>query len=93
MCLGLLKLSEGWRLFTIFVTGLTVLVLPLYFLLMIFLSDFHRFISTLYGIDSWIVIQASVTFSFALSLWVFITLGRPDVKRAFNSVSHMPLET
>jgi len=39
MCLALLKLSEGWRLFTIFVTGLTVLGLSLYFLSMIFLSE------------------------------------------------------
>ena len=83
--IGLLNLREGWRIFTLFITGLGLLILPLYSLAIFFSSDFVLLVSRLSGIESWIGLELVVALSFAMCLWIFRTLMRPDVKRAFES--------
>ncbi len=82
---GLLNLSAGWRTFMLVVTGLGIPILPLYFLAMIFSSDFVLFVSEVSGIDSWVASELAIALGFALFLWIFVTLQRPDVKSAFES--------
>ena len=82
---GLLNLSAGWRTFMLVVTGLGIPILPLYFLAMIFSSDFVLFVSEMSGIDSWVASELGIALGFALFLYIFVTLRRPDVKSAFES--------
>jgi|TARA_Y100000310_G_scaffold279711_3_gene299003 hypothetical protein len=82
---GLLNLSAGWRIFMLVVTGLGILILPLYFLAMIFSSNFVLFVSEVSGIDSWVALALGIALGFALFLYIFVTLLRPDVKSAFES--------
>lgn len=83
MTVGLLKLSEGWRVFLVFVTGLGVLMLPFYFVALAFSSEFFNFASEHSGVQSRIAMQLFLVVAFGLSLLMFLTLRRPDVKEAF----------
>lgn len=80
---GLLNLSEGWRAISLITSGLGVLILPFYFLAVIFSSDFALLVSKLSGIDSLVVVKLVPAIGFAMFLWMFRTLIRPDVNRAF----------
>ncbi len=82
VAIGLLNLKSGWRIFTLITSGLTVLVLPFYFLVVVFSSEF---VSEQIGIDSPIVIELILALHFAIFVWVLRTLMLPDVKRAFES--------
>ena len=82
VAIGLLNLKSGWRIFTLITSGLTVLVLPFYFLVVVFSSEF---VSEQSGIDSPIVIELILALHFAIFVWVLRTLMLPDVKRAFES--------
>ena len=79
---GLLKLKSGWRLFSLIISRLGVLVLPFYFLALVLNSDLVLVASNLSGIDSWVVKLMPVV-AFAQFLVMFIILMLPDVKRTF----------
>ena len=89
--IGLLKLRDGWRVFTLIVTGLGLLSLPVYALVIFFSSDFALFASRLLllpklpGIDSWIVLELVVALMLVMCLWILRTLLRPEVARAFEA--------
>ena len=89
---GLLKLKSGWRLFSLIISGLGVLVLPFYFLALVLSSDLAHLASNLCGIDSWVVKLVPVL-GFAMFLVMFIILMRPEVKRAFESGKQEQLAT
>ena len=82
--IGLLRLSEGWRIFILVTTGLGLPILPFYFLLILLSSDFALAVSGLSGIDSRAGLELAVALGFAVFLWIFRTLARPDVERAFQ---------
>ena len=83
--IGLLNLRPGWRTFTIFISGLGVLILPFYVLATIFSTDFVLFVSEMSGVDSLVVMLFAEIFGFALFLFMLICLMRPDVKNAFQT--------
>jgi hypothetical protein len=83
--IGLLNLSNGWRTFSLIISGFAILIVPFEVLAMFLSSDFFLSVSKMTGIDSWVGIQFVLAFSFLAFLWIFITLMRPDVKRAFES--------
>ena len=85
VAIGLLNLQAGWRIFTLITSGLCVLVLPFYFLAVVFSSDVLLFVFGQSGIDSRVVIELIVALHFAIFVWVPRTLMLPDVKRAFES--------
>ncbi len=85
VAVGVLNLKEGWRIFLLVITGLGLLVLPFYFLAMVFSSEFTLLISKLSGVDSRAVGLLAIAIGFAMCLWIFRTLMRPDVKRAFEA--------
>jgi len=82
---GLLKLRAGWRMLSVFISGLSCVVLPIYFLAIIFSSDFVLFMTGLSGINSRVIIELILALGFVMFLWIYITLSRPDVKKAFES--------
>lgn len=90
MAIGLLNLRPGWRTFTVFITGLGVLVLPFYVLATIFSTEFVQFVSELTGIQSTSVMLFAEVVGFAMFLFIFICLTRPDVKKAFQSGKPKP---
>ncbi len=55
IAIGLLNLREGWRLFLVFVTGISLPILPLCFLAVVLSSDFAHAMSQLSGVDTWVV--------------------------------------
>jgi hypothetical protein len=83
MTLGLRRLSEGWRVLMVFVTGLGVLMLPFYFAALSLSSELLKFASEHSGVQSRIAMQLFLVVAFALSLFMFLTIRRPDVKEAF----------
>jgi hypothetical protein len=90
---GLLNLREGWRKSSVFISGYAVLVIPFECLAIHFSSDFHLFMSRVSGIDSSILLSLVLVLSFVMFLWMFITLRRPDIKRAFESGGQGTLAT
>ena len=93
LAVGLLNLSGGWRTFSLVITGLGVLVFPPCFLALVFSSDFFLLVSEHSRIDSLVALEVAVVFYCASLLWMFITLRRPDVKRAFESGGQETLAT
>ncbi len=91
MARGLLNLSEGWRAFSLVILVLGVLVLPFYFLVVVFSSEFALLVSQLIGINSWVV-KLGLAAAFAMFLLMFRTLIRPDVERAFESGGQQNLQ-
>ena len=85
VAVGVLNLKEGWRIFLLVITGLGLLVLPFYFLAMVFSSEFVLLMSRLSGVDSRATGLLAISVGFAMFLFMFITLMRPDVKRAFEA--------
>ena len=83
--IGLVKLRNGWRIFVLITMGLSLLVLPFYFLAIVLSSDISRLVSELSGIDSRVGIAIAIAFGFAMCLWMIRSLIRPDVERAFDS--------
>ena len=80
---GIARLRDGWRKFSVFISGYAVLVIPIEFLAILLSSDFKLFISRPSGIDSWIVLEFVLILAFAIFLWMFVTLTRPNVKKGF----------
>ena len=80
-----LNLKEGWRIFLLITTVLSLLILPFYFLAMVFSFEFTLLMSKLSGVDSRAVGLLAIAVGFAICLWMFRTLMRPDVKRAFEA--------
>jgi len=83
--LGLLNLRDGWRLFVLITTGLSLLGLPFYFLAIVLSSELSRLVSELSGIESRVGITFAIALGFAMCLWICRTLLRPDVETAFYS--------
>lgn len=92
VAIGLLNLRESWRLFLVLVTGISLPILPLLFLAVVLSSDFAHVMSQLSGVDTWVV-KLAPALGFAMFLWMFRTLIRPDVKRAFESREQANLAT
>ncbi len=84
MAHGLLNLSEGWRVFSLVILVLGVLVIPFCLLVVVSSSEFALLVSQLIGINSWAV-KLGLAAAFAMFLLAFVTLIRPDVERAFGS--------
>ena len=85
MAFGLLNLSSAWRTFTLLITAFGLILLPFYFLGILFSAEFVAFVSELSGIDSQLIMALAIAVSFFVFLWVFFLLRRPDVTRAFES--------
>ncbi len=83
--IGLLKLSPGWRTFTVFISWLSVLILPFFILATILSTVFMRYVFEMSGIDSPAIVLSMEVFGFAMFLFMLICLTRPDAKRAFQS--------
>lgn len=82
---GLLKLSSGWRVFTVFISWLGVVFLPFYILATILSPDVFLNLFGVSGIVSPAMVLSMEVFGFALFLFMLICLTRPDAKRAFQS--------
>lgn len=63
----------------------SILVLPLYLLAIVLSDDISRLVSQLPGIDSQGGIALMIVIALGTFLWMFRTLIRPDVERAFSS--------
>jgi hypothetical protein len=85
VAVGLLNLKEGWRVFMLILTGIGLLLAPVYFLAIVSSSNIAHSVSNLSGVDSRGVGGLAIVLSFAMCLWMFITLRRSDVKRTFES--------
>ena len=85
IAIGLLNLRQGWRVFLLITTGLGLVGLPLYFLAVLFSPNFAHWFAELSGIESRLVIALVIAVHFAVFLWMFRSLLRADVGRAFNS--------
>lgn len=83
MAVGLLKLSEAWRVVVVFVTGLGVVGLPFYLVALSLSSEFFEFASEQSGVTSRAAMQLFLIVAFALTLFMFLTLRRPEVREAF----------
>lgn len=87
---GLLKLIDGWWAFMVFIAGFALLVIPFEILLMVSSAEFYEFVASLTGIRSRAVLVTPLVVAFATFLWMFMTLRRGDVARAFDSEQATP---
>ncbi len=86
--IGLLKLSPGWRVFTVFISWLGVVFLPFYILATILSPEAFLNLFGASGIVSPAMVLSMEVFGFVLFLFMLICLTRPDAKRAFQSTVH-----
>lgn len=83
--IGLLKLSPGWRVFTVFISWLCVVFLPFYILATILSPEAFLNLFGVNGIVSPAMLLSMEVFGFALFLFVLTCLTRPNARRAFQS--------
>lgn len=83
--IGLLKLSPGWRTFTVFISWLGVLILPFYMLATILSWDVFLNVFGASGNVSPTIVLSMEVIGFTLFLFMLICLTRPSAKRAFDA--------
>lgn len=81
---GLLKLSAGWRIVSLFISCAVFLMLPFYLIAVLISPDFVTFITDTTAIESKLVMIATIIGGFFWALAIFFPLMRPEVIEAFD---------
>ena len=82
---GLLNLSEGFRKFLVFLSGFSLIVIPIAFSTFAISPEIFLEFAEISVVQSRVAMELILVILFAVLLSMFITLRRPDVKRAFES--------